>query len=44
MAKAVCRKMATGVEKQQKRQMPAQGRRSLTKAGVHSMDITLVSP
>lgn len=43
-SKTVCGKMATGVEKQQKRKMPPQGRKNLTRAGVHSLRITSVCP
>jgi len=43
-AKALARKMATGVERQQKRQMPPQGRRRPTRAGAHSLYITLACP
>lgn len=42
-ANVVCRKMATGVQKQQRRQMPPPGR-GPTRAGVHSLCITVVCP
>lgn len=42
-ANAVCRKVATGVQKQQKRQMPPPGR-GATRAGVHRLYITVVCP